>query len=81
MSALLETDLSKQAISPVQVYGQERYLLLRDIDVHSVTDTLLPSEAQCDVVCLVYDVADPRSFEYIGGIYLVSGGAGRWTGV
>ncbi|XP_043209006.1 mitochondrial Rho GTPase-like isoform X4 [Amphibalanus amphitrite] len=70
VSSVLESDLSKQTISPVQVYGQERYLLLRDIDVHSVTDTLLPSEAQCDVVCLVYDVADPRSFEYIGGIYL-----------
>ncbi|XP_043208937.1 mitochondrial Rho GTPase-like isoform X4 [Amphibalanus amphitrite] len=70
VSSVLESDLSKQTISPVQVYGQERYLLLCDIDVHSVTDTLLPSEAQCDVVCLVYDVADPRSFEYIGGIYL-----------
>lgn len=70
VSSLLEADLSKQTVSPVQVYGQERYLLLRDIDVHSVTDTLLPSEAQCDVVCLVYDVSDPRSFEYIGGIYL-----------
>jgi len=70
VSALLDADLSKQTLAPVQVYGQERYLLLRDIDVHAVTDTLLPSEAQCDVVCLVYDAADPRSFEYVGRVYL-----------
>ena len=54
-----------------QVYGQEKYLVLEDIDVRNVTDALMPSEVQCDVSCLVYDVSDPRSFEFVARIYLV----------
>ncbi len=31
----------------------------------------MPSEVQCDVCCLVYDVTNPRSFEFVARIYLV----------
>jgi Ras family protein T1 len=56
----------------VHVYGQEKYLILRDIEVHNVSEPLKPSEVQCDVACLLYDVSNPRSFEYSARIYLVS---------
>ncbi|XP_063226187.1 mitochondrial Rho GTPase isoform X1 [Bacillus rossius redtenbacheri] len=57
-------------VNVVQVYGQEKYLVLRDIDVRNVSDPLLPAEVQCDVACLVYDVSNPKSFEYSARIYL-----------
>ncbi len=43
----------------------------QDIDVQHVTDALMPSEVHCDVCCLVYDVTNPRSFEFVARIYLV----------
>ncbi|XP_045623490.1 mitochondrial Rho GTPase 1 isoform X4 [Procambarus clarkii] len=62
--------LSRHTISTLQVYGQEKYLVLHDIDVHNITDALMPNEVQCDVACLVYDVSNPKSFEYVARIYL-----------
>ena len=50
-----EEDLPRHTINTVQVYGQEKYLVLEDIDVKNVGDALTPSELQCDVCCLVYD--------------------------
>lgn len=47
-------------------------MVLRDINVRNVSDPLLPHEVQCDVACLVYDVNNPKSFEYIARIYIVS---------
>ena len=43
----------------------------KDIDLRNVTDALMPTEVQCDVCCLVYDVTNPRSFEFVARIYLV----------
>jgi len=57
-------------VNAVQVYGQEKYLVLRDIDVRNISEPLQPSEVQCDVACLVYDVSNPKSFEYTARIYL-----------
>lgn len=57
-------------INTVQVYGQEKYIILRDIDVKQVLDPLQPSEVHCDVACLVYDINDPKSFEYIARVYI-----------
>jgi Ras family protein T1 len=59
-------------VNAVHVYGQEKYLVLRDIDVRNVSEPLQPSEVQCDVACLVYDMCNPKSFEYVARIYLVS---------
>lgn len=58
-------------VNTVQVYGQEKIMILRDINIRSVSDPLLPSEVQCDVACLVYDINNPKSFEYIARIYIV----------
>ncbi|KAG8445970.1 hypothetical protein GDO86_013733 [Hymenochirus boettgeri] len=57
---------SYYAINPVYVYGQEKYLLL-----HHVTEceALSAADATCDVVCLVYDVTNPKSFEYCTRIF------------
>jgi Ras family protein T1 len=59
-------------VNAVHVYGQEKYLVLRDIDVRNVAEPLQPSEVQCDVACLVYDTSSPKSFEYVARIFLVS---------
>ncbi|XP_015838696.1 mitochondrial Rho GTPase isoform X1 [Tribolium castaneum] len=57
-------------VNVVQVYGQEKIMVLRDINVRNVSDPLLPHEVQCDVACLVYDNNNPKSFEYIARIYI-----------
>lgn len=56
----------------VQVYGQEKIMVLKEIGVQNVSDPLLPHQVNCDVVCLVYDVNDEKSFEYAARIYIVS---------
>ncbi|CAG0909903.1 unnamed protein product, partial [Cyprideis torosa] len=48
--------------SSIQVYGTEKYLIVHEID--SASDLLLPADIQCDVAALVYDKADPDSFQY-----------------
>ncbi|KAM9785004.1 mitochondrial Rho GTPase 1-A isoform 1-T1 [Syngnathus typhle] len=62
-----EDHKSLYAISTTYVYGQEKYLLLHEM----MPDFDFMSEADlaCDVVCLVYDVGNPRSFEYCAKIY------------
>ncbi|XP_035916036.1 mitochondrial Rho GTPase isoform X1 [Anopheles stephensi] len=73
MKRLTERDIrhsNRYAINTVQVYGQEKYLVLRDVDARLVLDPLQPSEVNCDVACLVYDVGNPKSFEYIARIYI-----------
>uniref|UniRef100_A0A669PP62 Ras homolog family member T1 n=1 Tax=Phasianus colchicus TaxID=9054 RepID=A0A669PP62_PHACC len=57
---------SYYAINTVYVYGQEKYLLLHDV---SDSDFLTDAETICDVVCLVYDVSNPKSFEYCVRIF------------
>ncbi|RVE69411.1 hypothetical protein OJAV_G00077680 [Oryzias javanicus] len=58
---------SYYAISTTYVYGQEKYLLLHE--VMPDLDFLSEADLACDVVCLVYDVSDPRSFEYCAKVY------------
>nr|XP_032513662.1 mitochondrial Rho GTPase isoform X2 [Danaus plexippus plexippus] len=57
-------------INTIHVYGQEKYLILKEIPITRVSDPLQPHEVNCDVACLVYDVAASRSFEYIARIYI-----------
>ncbi|ELK29977.1 Mitochondrial Rho GTPase 1 [Myotis davidii] len=57
---------SYYAINTVYVYGQEKYLLMHDI---SESEFLTEAEIFCDVVCLVYDVSNPKSFEYCARIF------------
>ncbi|KAB7505615.1 Mitochondrial Rho GTPase [Armadillidium nasatum] len=65
-----ESSLSSHTINTLQVYGQEKYLVLHDIDVYSVSEVLMPSQVLCDVACLVYDASNPKSFEYVARTYL-----------
>ena len=72
---VLEEDLPRHTINSVPVYGQDKYLVLEDVDVKSAGDILTTSStlatSSCDVVCLVYDASNPRSFEFVAKIYLV----------
>lgn len=45
---------------------------MKDINVLNVQDALTPAEIQCDAAALVYDASNPKSFEYIARIYIVS---------
>jgi len=63
-------DMPKFVVNMVQVYGQEKYLVMQDIDLNRVVDFLPPSEILCDVACLVYDASDPKSFEFVARTYL-----------
>ncbi|XP_071964216.1 mitochondrial Rho GTPase 1-A-like isoform X1 [Antedon mediterranea] len=55
--------LSSYVINTIQVYGQEKYLLLHEIDV-GISDELTSEDLACDVACLMYDISDARTFEY-----------------
>ncbi|KAG9468586.1 hypothetical protein GDO78_022420 [Eleutherodactylus coqui] len=61
-----EEHKSYYAINTVYVYGQEKYLLLHHI---TECESLSPADTVCDVVCLVYDITDPKSFEYCARIF------------
>lgn len=63
---------SHVTVNTVHVYGQEKTIILRDINILNVQDALTPAEIQCDVAALVYDASNPKSFEYIARIYIVS---------
>lgn len=43
---------------------------LHEVDV-AVSDMLSPTETNCDVACLLYDVTNPRSFEFCARMYMV----------
>lgn len=63
---------SHVTVNTVHVYGQEKTIILRDINIHNVQDALTPAQIQCDAAALVYDASNPKSFEYIARIYIVS---------
>ncbi|XP_038618481.1 mitochondrial Rho GTPase 2 [Tachyglossus aculeatus] len=52
------------AINTVQVSGQEKYLILCEVDPEAEM-----AGATCDVACLMYDVSDPGSFHYCTRVY------------
>ncbi|CAG9862173.1 unnamed protein product [Phyllotreta striolata] len=57
-------------VNSIQVYGQEKIMVFRDIKGKSISDPLMPNEVQCDVACLIFDQNNPVSFEYIARIYI-----------
>ncbi|XP_018401868.1 PREDICTED: mitochondrial Rho GTPase isoform X2 [Cyphomyrmex costatus] len=57
-------------VNTLHVYGQEKTIVLKDINVLNVQDALTPAEIQCDAAALVYDASNPKSFEYIARIYI-----------
>lgn len=68
-AALNKRQLSSYAINTVNIYGAEKYLLLHEIDVLTPEEALTAYELSADVVCLMYDVSNPHSFEYCAEIY------------
>ncbi|CAB3260057.1 unnamed protein product, partial [Arctia plantaginis] len=49
---------------------KEKYLVLKEIPITRVSDPLQPHEVNCDVACLVYDVAASRSLNISLGFIL-----------
>jgi Ras family protein T1 len=68
LKTLNKEHFSRHAINLVHVRGQERYLVLHEVDV-GLSDTLTTADLSCDVACLLYDVTNPCSFEYCARLY------------
>ncbi|XP_014229588.1 mitochondrial Rho GTPase isoform X1 [Trichogramma pretiosum] len=64
------TDSSNMYVNTVHIYGQEKILILKDINILNIQDALLPAQIQCDAAALVYDTNNPKSFEFIARIYI-----------
>ncbi|KAL3172404.1 hypothetical protein MRX96_043320 [Rhipicephalus microplus] len=60
----------KYAVDQIVVYGQEKYLLLHEVDLFGQHDTAVAPELSCDAVCLLFDASNPRSFEHVARAYL-----------
>ncbi|XP_062999038.1 mitochondrial Rho GTPase 2 [Elgaria multicarinata webbii] len=58
---------SSYSINTVQVNGQEKHLILHEIDAGA--EFVKASDASCDVACLLYDVTDHKSFNYCASVY------------
>ncbi|XP_074178849.1 mitochondrial Rho GTPase 2 isoform X2 [Rhinolophus sinicus] len=58
-------------INTVQVNGQEKYLILCEVDADSLLATAPDAacDVTCDVACLIFDGSDPRSFAFCASIY------------
>ncbi|KAI0212323.1 Mitochondrial Rho GTPase 1 [Lamellibrachia satsuma] len=69
VATLSKEHLSKYTCNRLQVYGQDKYLMLHEIDI-GVSDALTNSEMACDVICLLYDVTNPKTFEFCARSYL-----------
>ncbi|BFZ03685.1 hypothetical protein BsWGS_06724 [Bradybaena similaris] len=69
VATLNRQNLSNFTINTVQVYGQDKYLMLHEIDM-MMCEMLTPTELDCDVACLMYDVTNPHSFEFCARMYL-----------
>jgi len=66
--ATLNKDYFPQySINSMSVYGEERYLMMHEVDL-SMSDSTTP-ELGCDVACLIYDVTNPKSFEFCARMY------------
>ena len=70
-ASILPDERPKNLVNSVIVYGQQKYLVMLDADLLTASDGLTPAETHSDVICLVYDASNPRSFEYCARIYLV----------
>ncbi|XP_025415595.1 mitochondrial Rho GTPase [Sipha flava] len=57
------------SVNRVQVYGQDKYLVLKEINPIS-ENHLIKDDINCDVACLVFDSSQSCSFEYIAHVYL-----------
>lgn len=73
MKTLADKDFRKDithCINTIQLYDHERYIVLQDINVDPIFDSLEPEQLNCDVACLVYDSNNSKSFEYIAKMYI-----------
>lgn len=61
---------SKYAIDRLAVYGQDKYLLLHEVDLFGQHDAPVTPELHCDAVCLLFDASNARSFEHVARAYM-----------
>ncbi|KAH9502039.1 Mitochondrial Rho GTPase 2 [Dermatophagoides farinae] len=57
-------------INTITVYGQNKYLIIREIDVVNVNTLVKAPELFCDVCCMMFDQSDSSSFQVIAKTYM-----------
>ncbi|ETE63315.1 Mitochondrial Rho GTPase 2 [Ophiophagus hannah] len=62
-----EENRSSYSINTVLVNGQEKHLILHEIEAD--VEFTKSSDTTCDVACFLYDVTDLKSFNYCANIY------------
>ncbi|XP_034276369.1 mitochondrial Rho GTPase 2 [Pantherophis guttatus] len=62
-----EENKSSYSINTVLVNGQEKHLILHEIEAD--VEFAKASDTTCDVACFLYDVTDLKSFNYCANIY------------
>ncbi|XP_070616871.1 mitochondrial Rho GTPase 2 isoform X3 [Erythrolamprus reginae] len=62
-----EENRSSYSINTVLVNGQEKHLILHEIEAD--VEFAKHSDTTCDVACFLYDVTDLKSFNYCANIY------------
>eukprot|EP00127_Corallochytrium_limacisporum_P002507 Clim_evm64s128 gene=Clim_evmTU64s128 len=69
----VSTGKKQSAVNAVSVNGAERYLVLHEIPAENDQDQELIKNhefmEQCDVVCFLYDINDPHSFEHVAKLH------------
>ncbi|KAG5448451.1 Mitochondrial Rho GTPase 1-A [Clonorchis sinensis] len=58
------------AATGIQVYGQQRTLIMHEIGAAGGEQMTAGEALSADVACLVYDVSDPDSFRYVANLFL-----------
>lgn len=66
VATLNKEHIPRYTINTIQLYGQEKYLILQEVDMGR-GDTL--NALACDIACLMYDVTNPKSFEYCASLF------------
>nr|XP_027204426.1 mitochondrial Rho GTPase 1-A-like [Dermatophagoides pteronyssinus] len=69
-SSLLDNNYNDYVINTITVYGQKKYLIIREIDVINVNTLLKTPELFCDVCCMMFDQSDSSSFQVIAKTYM-----------
>ncbi|KAG8145492.1 hypothetical protein E2320_012018, partial [Naja naja] len=64
-----EENKSSYSINTVLVNGQEKHLILHEIEAD--VEFTKTSDTTCDVACFLYDVTDLKSFNYCANIYKI----------
>ncbi|CAH1794756.1 unnamed protein product [Owenia fusiformis] len=69
VATLNSSSLPAYSINTVPVYGQEKYIVLHEVDTSQVEQMSSDDLCKCDVICLMYDITNRTSLQTISRLY------------